>query len=75
MKNLLLKRSNADPCLYTKWTDHGLNIWISWVDDLIAIGPKYDIVKNKEQFIKHFECEDIGWLDEYVGCKINIDRN
>ena len=75
MKNLLFKRSNADPCLYTKWTDHGLNIWISWVDDLIAIGPKDDIVKNKEQFKNHFECEDVGWLDEYVGCKIDIDRN
>ena len=74
MKNTLFKRSNADPCLYTKWTDNGLNSWLSWVDDLIAIGPKEDVFKNKEDFKTHFECDDIGWLEEYVGCKIDIDR-
>ena len=40
MKQLGNERSNADPCLYSKWDpNEGLVLWISWVDDLIAIGP------------------------------------
>ena len=45
------------------------------MDDLICIGPKDDVVKNKESFKTHFECDDVGWLEEYVGCKIDINRD
>ena len=24
---------------------------------------------------KHFEVDDVGWMDEYVGCKVEINRN
>jgi hypothetical protein len=27
-------RSKADPCLYYHWTETGLVLWLSWVDDV-----------------------------------------
>ena len=44
------------------------------MDDLIAFGPKEDVLRNKEEFKKHFEVDDVGWMDEYVGCKVDVDR-
>ena len=75
MSDMNFRRSNADPCLYYKWTGRGLNTWISWVDDLIAIGPREEVLENKEQVKKYFECDDIGFLEEYVGCKVERNKN
>jgi hypothetical protein len=36
---LAFVRSQADPCLYYKWTTAGLCIWLSWVDDCLMMGP------------------------------------
>ena len=47
---------------------------MSWVDDLIAFGPKEEVFQNKEEFKMHFEVDDVGWMEEYVGCKVDIDR-
>ena len=74
MRHMGFSRSNSDPALYYKWTEKGLNVWISWVDDLLTIGPKEDVIKNKEELMKRFECDDIGKLNEYVGCKIDINE-
>ena len=75
MKNMGFRRSNGDPAVYYKWTNKGLNVWVSWIDDLLAIGPREDVLKNKEELKSRFECEDIGELKEYIGCKIDINRN
>ena len=34
------KYIRVNPCVYYKWTDKGLLIWASWVDDLLNVGPK-----------------------------------
>ena len=56
--------------MYYKWTVLGLIIIISWVDDLLLCGKKEAVLKEKEELLKHFDCDDIGELNEYVGCKI-----
>lgn len=34
MKNMGFKQSAIDPCLFYRWTDHGLVvIWLIWVND------------------------------------------
>lgn len=48
---------------------------ISWVDDLIDFGPKEEVLQNQEEFKKHFDVDNIGWMDEHVGCKVHINRN
>ena len=48
-------------------------IWISWIDDLVCVGPKEAVLKAKEEMMARFECDDVGDLDEYIGCK--LERN
>ena len=50
-----------------------INIWASWVDDMIGIGKRSNVLKAKDELMTHFECEDVGELKEYVGCKIEYD--
>jgi hypothetical protein len=64
------QRSKADPCLYYKNTTNGLVLWISWVDDCILMGHP-DGVKHYHTIMnEYFDCDNIGGLKEYVGCKI-----
>jgi hypothetical protein len=64
------ERSKADPCLNFKWIDNKLQMWITWVDDCLIIGQKENVMKSKEQMKRLFDCDDIGEMKEYVGCKV-----
>ena len=72
-------RSKADPCLRFKWfkdSESGrdqLVIWMLWVDDCLIIGPDGLVTKAKEEMKSLFDCDDVGEMKEYVGCK--MDRN
>ena len=68
------KRSKADPCLYFKWTLFGLVIWLSWIDDCLCVGSKQGVMKAKQQMKDQFDCDDVGDLNEYIGCKVEIDH-
>jgi hypothetical protein len=67
------QQSSADPCLYYKNSKNGIIIWISWVDDCLLVGHREDVSKYKAMMHQFFACEDISKLKEYVGCK--IERN
>jgi hypothetical protein len=60
--------------LFFKRMNGGLNIWISWVDNLLNVGEAKVNEKEKEEFKKKFDCDDVGELIEFVGVKIVIDR-
>jgi hypothetical protein len=66
-------RNKADPCLYFAWTTVGLIIWISWVDDCLICGNKEGVQEAKAQMMDRFDCDEVGELKEYVGCKIDRD--
>jgi hypothetical protein len=34
------------------------------------IGPKNQVMKTREGILERFECDDVGEMKEYVGCKI-----
>jgi hypothetical protein len=64
------KRNAEDPCLYYCWTMYGLVVWLSWIDDCLVAGDKREVEAAKEKMKSQFECDDLGELNEYVGCKI-----
>lgn len=70
------ERSNADSCLYFKWTAAGFLIaWLSWVDDCVCFGRANDVKASTDEMKNLFECDDVGEFDEYVGCRVDRDGN
>ena len=74
LKMVGLERSKADPCVYFKWTEKGIMIWSSWVDDILSCGNKAEVLKGREALKQHFDLDEIGEINEYVGCKINYNQ-
>ena len=71
------ERNKADPCLYFKWVNNKLIVWISWVDDCLIAGPKELTIEARDKMMTLFDCDQLGEMKEYVGCKIErnwIDR-
>jgi hypothetical protein len=52
----------------------GLVLWILWVDDCLIAGSESVVKKEREKMKQLFDCDDVGKLQEYVGCKIVHDR-
>ena len=73
MNFMRCNRSYADPCLYWKWTEDGLIMWLSWVDDCLCVGPPKQVTKCIADMKGLFDCDDVGEMKEYVGCKIERD--
>jgi Reverse transcriptase (RNA-dependent DNA polymerase) len=68
------KQSKADPCLFYKWSDHGLYLWISYIDNLAGAGSKNAVLHSKKLITQIFECDEVGEMNEYVGCKIQHNQ-
>lgn len=45
-------RSKADPCLYFAWQNGRLVIFLSWVDDLMILGHRKDVMQVKRDVRK-----------------------
>jgi hypothetical protein len=74
-KSMEYKRSKADPCLYYAWTAFlGLVLWRLWVNDCLTVGNKEAVKQAKQQMMNHFDCDEIGELKEYVGHKVDINK-
>jgi hypothetical protein len=73
MQSMGYSRSAADPCLYYKWIDGKLNIWLSWIDDCLNVGDPDQVQIAVQDLMKLFDCEELGQLNEYVGCRIHHD--
>ncbi len=73
--NIGLKRSSANPCLYYKWVDCRLVIMISWINDNMILGPSNLVMQLKNDLMQRFGCNDCGYLEEYVGNKIEYAGN
>jgi hypothetical protein len=53
---------------------YGLVVWLSWIDDFLAAVDKRSGEAANEHMKSRFECDDLGELNEYVGCKIDRDE-
>jgi hypothetical protein len=70
MKHMGCNRSKADPCLFFKWTAIGLVLWVTWVDDCLVCGNKEAVMEAKKDLMSRFDCDEVGELTEYIGCKV-----
>jgi len=44
MKRMGFRRSDADPCIYFRWSKKkGLIVWLSWIDDCLCIGNIHEV--------------------------------
>ena len=73
MRHIGFKISEADPCLYYKGSEVGLIVWLSLIDDYMVWGTDKQAKKEKYRFVSRFDCDDIGEVKEYIGCKIDKD--
>ena len=75
MKKMKCERSKADPCLFFKWDNlYGLVMWLTWIDDKLCIASQDIIEREKEELKTHYKCDDVGPVEDYIGCKITIDH-
>ena len=55
--------------------DGQLAIMVSWIDDLILLGPQHVVNVMKKDLSKAFVCEAEGPLKEFVCSKIALSRD
>lgn len=67
-------KSKADPCLFFKWVNGKVIIWIAWVDDCLIAGSKQEVLKAKTKMKQLFDCTKVGELKEYIGWKIEHNK-
>ena len=72
MKN---QRNTTDPCVYFKWTTEGRIIWLSYINNFMVWGLKEQMLIEKREFMRIFDCDYVGPLEEYIGCKVDRDRH
>jgi hypothetical protein len=46
-------------------------VLVSWIDDCLVIGNAEGMKHAKNQFMERFDCDEVGNMDEDVGCKID----
>jgi hypothetical protein len=65
-ESMSFTKSDADPCLYYRWTSTGLTVWLSWVDDCLVVGSIDNVLRYKAAMMDRFACDDVGELREYI---------
>jgi hypothetical protein len=48
---------------------------LSWIDDCASFGAKAEIERDRKEMFEFFDCDNVGDMFEYVGCKITRDEN
>jgi hypothetical protein len=67
------ERSKSDPCLYYKWSTTGLVLWVSWIYDCLVMGHQKAVKGTRKKMMDRFDCDVLGNMNEYVGCR--LERN
>ena len=72
-RDMKYEQCKAEACLYYAWTVFGLILWVTWVNDCLVVGNPEGVKVTKERLMARFDCDEVGSMDEYVGCK--LERN
>ena len=75
LKDLGYTRCLSDTGIYVKIENNDINIVILYVDDVLFLGNnKTKLMKIKADFMKKWECRDLGPIKEYLRMDIQRDR-
>ena len=74
MKDMKFRRNTTDPCFNFKWTDNGLVLWFTWVNDNGCAGCSTNVKRAVTEMRSRFECNYLGPMTEYLGYKIDHYR-
>ena len=74
MRSVQLERNCVDPCMFYKWVNGSFVIVLTWIDDFLIAGPDHLIPGIRRDIEAVFDCEDVGVMVEYVGCKVDCNR-
>jgi Reverse transcriptase (RNA-dependent DNA polymerase) len=66
--------SDGDPCCYYKNVSGQKIVYLPLVDDCIFFGSIPNIIREKNRMMEYFECEDVGFVKEYIGCKVKMNE-
>jgi len=71
LKSLGFKHLISDAGIYVVKQEGTIIVIILYVDDVIFIGNNAELLMSKKkQFMKKWECRDLGPVSEYLGMKI-----
>ena len=69
------ERCLSDSGIYVRDHKSTITAVIVYVDDVLFMGSHDDIIAEvKKQFMKVWECRDLGKVKEYLGMTINYNR-
>jgi hypothetical protein len=68
LETMKFKKSDCDPCCYTRNEDGRLVFYLSWVDDCLFLANYDDVINKVNDMKTYFECDN-------VGCKINMNKD
>ena len=75
LEQLGFKRLISDAGIYTLHHGDTIIVVILYVDDVLFMGDNHKLLMDKKkQFMKKWECRDMGPVSEYLGMKIRRDR-
>jgi hypothetical protein len=74
MDGMNMVKNAIDPCLFYQWIDGQLIVILLWVDDFAIFGPDELVPGIKNHLLSLFNCKDVGGMKEYLGCRIERDR-
>jgi hypothetical protein len=63
-KKLQHQRSKVDSCLHCMWTESGLLVQLSWVDNFLIMGPTGKVLIAKEEVKAEVDCDNVGKINE-----------
>jgi hypothetical protein len=75
VEKLGYSRSKADFTLFFRWVDGRLTAFVTWVDDILAIGCKMDLDTFEAEIKSELEAKAEPVFEEYLGNAVTIKRD
>ena len=73
MQHIWLAHNFVNPYMFYKWIDGSLGVVLVWINNSFIAAPDHLIPSICRDIKAVFNCEDIGEMVEYIGCKVDCN--